>query len=457
MDPSDPREPREPGGPREGQAPGDAAPTPDDGSTRDARDPHVLDSVQPGLRRTALPDPEAVGEDEELVRRLHAEIDAGGPITFARFMERALYEPGHGYYRRARPAPGIAGDFLTAPETHPIFGAVVGRLLEQAWSAMGRPDEFVVSEPGAGTGALAEGMLTGLRAAGSPLADILRYRPVELDPDRVEALAARLAAADLDRYLVADDAATDAHDEPRAAGAETGAVIANEVLDALPVHRVIGRRGEIRELLVGSGAGGGFVEVEGPPTTPALAGRLAADGVTLADGQVAEVCLELDRWLAGATTSLSSGVVVLIDYAEEPADLYAPHRAGGTLRAFAGHAVGGDPYRHVGRQDLTATVDAAAVRTAAARAGLAPVGETTQAELIAALGTGDLTVSYLRRPGAGLQDALLLRSALARLLDPRGMGGFRVLAFGRSLPPGLRLAGLDRLKRPGPGTPPGQA
>jgi SAM-dependent MidA family methyltransferase len=94
-------------------------------------------------------------------------------------------------------------------------------------------------------------------------------------------------------------------------------------------------------------------------------------------------------------------------------------------------------------------VDLAAVRSAAASAGLDPVGETTQAELLASVGTGGLTTSFLRRPGASLEDALRLRSALARLLDPRAMGGFRVLAFGRSLPPGTQLAGLRRLAQPG--------
>ena len=179
-----------------------------------------------------------------------------------------------------------------------------------------------------------------------------------------------------------------------------------------------------------------------------LAERLAAEGVTLADGQVTEVCLALDGWLAGATRHLATGVVVLVDYADEPAALHDPaRRPTGTLRAFAAHAVGADPFRHVGRQDLTATVDLAAVRAAAVRAGLEPLGETTQAELIATLGTGELTQAFLRREGAGLQDALDLRSALARLLDPRGMGAFRVLAFGRGLPRGTRL-GRPRAARP---------
>ena len=82
--------------------------------------------LQPGYRREPLPDPESVGEDEALVEAIRSEIGVDGPITFARFMERALYEPGHGYYRRADAGPGRAGDFLTAPEAHPIYGAVVG-------------------------------------------------------------------------------------------------------------------------------------------------------------------------------------------------------------------------------------------------------------------------------------------------------------------------------------------
>ena len=400
--------------------------------------------VVPGYRRETLPDPEAVGQDEELAAAIRAEITAGGPITFARFMERALYEPGHGYYRRADPGPGTAGaDFLTAPEAHPIFGAVIGRLLEQAWDAVGRPAPFTVTEPGAGTGALAVGLLGSLRDLGSPLLGAIRYRPVEVEPARLDALRSRLTTAGL-AALLAPDPGPDGVPIP----VEAGAVVANEVLDALPVHRVIGRTGGIRELLVTNGDGGAFRALEAEATTPGLATRLAEEGIELADGQVTEVCLALDTWLEGATRHLGQGVVVLVDYADEPAALHGPARPSGTLRAFARHAVGGDPFRHVGRQDLTATVDLAAVRTAAARAGLSAVGETTQAELLARAGTAELTGTYLRRPGATIEDALLLRSALARLLDPRGMGGFRVLVIGRGMPAGLALPLLERLRRP---------
>ena len=395
-----------------------------------------------GYRREAFPDPEAVDEDEVLVGAIRAEIAASGPITFARFMERALYEPGHGYYRRPDAGPGRAGDFLTAPEAHPIFGAAIGLLLEQAWDAMGRPSPFTVTEPGAGTGSLAAGLLGGLRDLGSPL----------LGGDPVPAGGARVRAGGGARGPPGGGAAGRVWREiggPPTTPVEAGAVVANEVVDALPVHRVVGRAGGIRELLVGWAPDGGFRAVEAEPTTPALAARLAFEGVTLAEGQVTEVCLALDPWLEGVVGHLRTGIVVLVDYAAEPAVLHGPARPTGTLRAFARHAVGADPFRHVGRQDLTATVDLSAVRAAADRAGLAPVGETTQAELLAAVGTPRLTDAWIRRPGPSLQDALHLRSALMRLMDTRGMGGYRVLVFGRGLPPGTTLPGLARVERLG--------
>lgn len=403
----------------------------------------------PGFRRQPLPDPESVGEDADLAESIRDEIRRDGPVPFARFMARALYEPGHGYYRRPEPGPGPAGDFLTAPEAHPIFGAALGRLVAQAWEALGRPAPFTVSEPGAGTGALALGLLDGLREEGSPLVAAIRYRPLEVETARLDALRARLGAAGL-AGLLADDGppgAGEGADSGADSGAgESGAVIANEVLDALPVHRVVGRPGGLRELFVGLDATGALAWAEGPPSTPALAERLASEGISLADGQVTEVCLEIDRWLSEATRRLARGIVVLIDYADEPAALHGPARPTGTLRAFARHAVGADPFRHVGRQDLTATVDLAAVRSAAARLGLTPLGETTAGELLAAAGDG-LAARHLRGEGATLGGALALRSALARLLDPRGLGGFRVLAFGRAMPAGAALGALRRVGR----------
>ena len=221
-----------------------------------------------------------------------------------------------------------------------------------------------------------------------------------------------------------------------------GVVIANEVLDALPTHRVIGRDGALRELMVGS-VDGAFVDVESDPSTPALAARLSAQGISLGDGQRAEVCLALEPWLAAAAAGLERGVLLLIDYGYPAAELYDPvRRRDGTLRAYLRQRVHDDPYRHVGRQDLTAHVDVTAVERAAVAAGLSHLGTTTQAEFLVGLGAQDLLQAIQSDPATTLEDYLAVRSAVMRLLDPGAMGRFRVMGFGRDWPAGPPLAGF---------------
>ena len=389
--------------------------------------------VTPGIRRDPPPDLDAVGEDEALVARIRDEIERDGPMTFARFMDLALYDPDGGYYRAAAARPGREGDFLTAPEAHPIFGAALSRAVADAWDRLGRPDPFVVREHGAGTGALALAILDGLAAEHPDLAATVRYEPVEVDPRRLAALAERLAAGGHESRL----AAPAGPDAP-----VTGFVIANEVLDALPTHRLVQRDGVVREVRVGVDAAG-FVDVETEPSTPALAARLADEGVRLRDDQRAEVCLELQPWIERAAAGLRRGVLLLIDYGYPAAELYDPVRRGqGTLRAYLRHRVHDDPYRHVGRQDLTAHVDVTAVERAAAGAGLDHLGTTTQAEFLVGLGAEDLLRAIQADPATTMEAYLEVRSAVIRLLDPGAMGRFRVMAFGRGWPAGPPLAGL---------------
>lgn len=390
--------------------------------------------MKPYLRPKPALDPATVESDPVLVNRLRAEIAAGGPITFARFMDVALYDPERGYYRGAEARPGRGGDFLTAPEAHPIFGHAIGRQLEDVWRHLGEPGRFTVREHGAGTGALAEAALHGLDVDGSPLAAAIRWRPVEIEPRRVDAFADRLARAGFGDAVEADDG------EPI-----EGVVLANEVLDALPTHRVVGREGRLSEVYVGLDEGGGFVDVEGPASRDRLVERLAGEGIELADGQRAEVCLATDDWVATAAAGLGRGLLLLIDYGHPAAELYdARRRAAGTLAAYLGHRVHDDPYVAIGRQDLTAHVDVTAVDRAAAVAGLTPLGTTTQGPFLAALGAGELLVALQDAPGMTLQDYLEARSALVRMIDPAAMGGFRVMAFGRGWPKGAVLRGLGR-------------
>jgi SAM-dependent MidA family methyltransferase len=380
--------------------------------------------LRPELRRDAPSDLSDVAEHPALAARIRDEIRLSGKMPFARFMELALYDPDGGYYRSAEARPGRAGDFLTAPELHPIFGQMLGRAVEEAWETLGRPEPFVVREHGAGEGALALAMLPSLPPA-------IRYAPIEVDERRLATLRDRVGAAGLADRLV----------EPE--GSFDGVVIANEVLDALPVHRVRQVGGGLRELAVDVGEYGKFVEAAVEPTTPALAARLADEGIDLVEGQTAEICLAIDDWIADAVASLRRGLALLIDYGYPAAELYDPvRRYDGTLRAYVRHQVGDDPYRFVGRQDLTAHVDVTAVERAAIALGLTTVGVTTQAEALMGLGIEERLREIQADPATTMEDYTLLRSALLRLLDPAAMGRFRVMVFGREWPPDLRLGML---------------
>jgi SAM-dependent MidA family methyltransferase len=231
--------------------------------------------------------------------------------------------------------------------------------------------------------------------------------------------------------------------EPEDDRAIDGLILANEVLDALPTQRVVVRKGELREVFVGDDDGG-LIDVEGTPSSPLLAGRLADEGVVLAEGQRAEICLAIDGWVGRVAAGLGRGVALLVDYGHPAAELYDPNRRpAGTLAAYLRHQVHDDPYRAVGRQDLTAHVDITAVERAAGAAGLAHLGTTTQAAFLDGLGAGEILVGYQSGPGATLQAYLEARAALVRMIDPAAMGRFRVMAFGRGLPAGTLLRGLQ--------------
>ena len=345
-----------------------------------------------GEPRPAQEPPPAEGEPQ-LVAAIRDEI-AHAPdrrITFARFMQRALTEPELGYYASSESRPTREGDFLTAPELHPLFGRCIGRLVAAAVDASASAP-FRVLEYGAGRGTLRADATDGLGYN----VDWLR--------------------ADLPH-------------RSDGAGGPADLVLANEYLDALPVHRLV-FEGRLQELYVSWEDG--FREVPGPLSTPALAAYLQAEGVELLPGQRAEVCLAAPEWMLDVARDLvPGGVVLVIDCGHHAAELYGPRRMAGTLLTYRDHQVADDPFAHVGHTDITAHVDITALERAAADGGLEPVGSTTQGPFLARLGLGEMLAEMGRRAEMDPRAYLEARAAVARLLDPRHLGGFRVLAWAR--------------------------
>jgi len=355
--------------------------------------------------------------EARLRAHIAAAIDtAGGWLGFDQFMSLALYAPGLGYYAAGAHKLGAGGDFVTAPELSPVFGRCLGAECSRVLSALGGGD---VLEIGAGTGALAEEILQAMAESGC-LPD--RYWILETSPDLRERQQARL-----DRLPAAIRARVMWLDRPPEQAFQ-GMVLANEVLDALPVVRVCGNEASVDEL--GVIRDGGHFRASPRPASPALTSLLAQRGIHLTPGQHAEVCPTINSWLAEVTRCLSRGVALFVDYGDTRARLYTAERMHGTLVAFHRHRLHQDPFVHLGLQDITAWVDFTAVAEAGLAAGMEVAGYTTQGCYLLACGFEGHLASLRARLAAD-REPLAARAAL-RLVMPHDMGErFKCIALTR--------------------------
>ena len=364
----------------------------------------------------------------ELIGIIRDEIRAnGGRIPFARFMELAVAHPDHGYYRTADRRLGRGGDFLTAPETSPYFGFMLARQIAEMDDRLGNPAPFTIREYGSGVGGLAYDIIAALLDRRPDMGARLDYRLAEPNPHRQAEARAAMATAGLADVVSTEDIPDETDPAPI-----TGVVLANEVADALPVHRLIVRDGELRERYVALD-GDHFTETEDTVSAPSLGAllwqRLAQQGVMLRDGDRLDVSPAAEAWFRRAVRGLARGYALLIDYGYPAAELFRGHRLAGTLRTYAGHVAGDDPFVRVGEQDLTAHVDFSALIAAGEAEGLRPAGLTSQGELLERLGLGQVLLDAQETPGVTTADYLGLRAGIFRLIDPGGMGRFSVLAM----------------------------
>lgn len=360
-------------------------------------------------------------------------------MSFARFMELALYDDPYGYYMtqsvESEPSQtgriGRDGDFYTAPELSPILAKTLVRQIVDIDTRLGHPDPFTFLEMGGGNGTFAVDFLQECRTIASDLFDRLSYLIVERSPHLQSRQSIRLREG-VGKW-VEGNVMWMASLEEITSDSLTGVCFSNELVDALPVHRVRWEHNQLYEMCVDYESGQ-FVECRGECSTSKLAEYVDTHKITLSEGQTTELHIAAEAWMMHVARVLHRGFVMTIDYGHTASDYYRSDRKDGTLLCYYRHAISSNPYTRIGEQDMTAHVNFSALASKGTASGLDLVGWTTLANWLIGLGVEDLVRDQE-------QESKDVR-ALGHLLRPHGMGKtFKVLVQRKGMEP-FTLQGL---------------
>lgn len=361
--------------------------------------------------------------------RIVSEIEDGGPIPFDRYMAMALYEPGLGYYVNGLHKFGHAGDFVTAPEQGGLFAGALAVQLAEVADAIG-PD-WILLELGAGSGALARDLLPALPEPPR------QYRILE--PSAVLREVQEETLSDLPESL---RRRVDWIERPPQA-AFAGAIVANEVLDALPVARFkITNSGAVEQCVAFDGKRLHWTRrTARPRLEQALADLAARLPEPLPAGYTSELCLDLHGWIETVTEPLERGLALFIDYGYPRSEYYLPDRSGGTLVCHYRHRAHFDPFVWPGLTDISAFVDFTACAEAGVACGLEVSGFTSQAGFLLSLGMADAVGR-----AADNRERMALAGEIKRLTLPGEMGEkFKVIGMTRDFD--HRLSGFELMSQ----------
>lgn len=368
-----------------------------------------------------LPPPgdEAAAHGDRVATLVHELIEKqGGAIGFDVYMDAVLYAPGLGYYSAGATKLGADGDFTTAPETSSLFS----RCLAHQWAQLHVSGISEVLELGAGSGRLAADFLVESAAQGVlPSRYCILEVSAELRQRQRETLEA-LVPTFIDRVMWLDELPE----------AFEGLMLANEVLDALPVTRFRRRTDGVEEMTVIADGGrfGWNTRAAPEPLVVAVEAIEQALGERLPASFVSEVNLRVAPWIAALAAALHRGAVLLVDYGMSRAEYYASDRNGGTLRCHYRHRAHDDPFVWPGLQDITAQVDFTAVAAAGVSAGLNLAGYTTQAHMLVGCGIETL----MSEPVADERSLWIRAQQAQRLMLPGEMGErFKAIGFTRGI------------------------
>ena len=358
------------------------------------------------------------------------EIGRCGPISFARFMALALYDPKSGYYASGRAGVGKAGDFFTNVSVGPVFGEVLAGQFLEMWEALGRPNDFTIVEQGANDAQLACDVLDAL--CGTALCDAA-YAIIEPFPVLRAIQADKLRGRRVSWFASPEDLP-----------AFCGVHFSNELFDAFPVHVVRSNGAGWDELFVTSSPGG-FAWAARPPG--AAVAEALASYPPRPEGYTTEVRVSHRALLDSLASRLARGFVLAIDYGMSFESLLAPHRSTGTLSCYDSHRRDGNPLDRPGEKDITAHVDFTALAHDAVEAGFALEGVADQHHFLVGASAAMLRDRDGCEPAPAVRKKLL---QLRTLLHPESMGTqFHTILFTKEIAIRARLSGFQFARDPG--------
>jgi len=364
------------------------------------------------------------------LHKILVEIAAKGPLTFARFMDLALYDPVAGYYASGRGKIGKHGDFFTNVSVGPIFGSILAGQFREMWSRLGRLSRFALVEQGANDGQLALDILSALD---EDMLEALDYWIVEPFP-----ILRRLQEQALKRF----ETKTHWVENLDALPGFDGIHFSNELVDALPFHLIRSRGDEWEELCVAAREDRLVFDVRDP-------GKLLADQLKVfprrVEGTIAEMRPAACDWIQALASKLRTGFVLIIDYGFSREELLAPHRTDGTYSCYRAHRRDARPLDEPGEKDISAHVDFTALAGSALDAGFRIEGYTDQHHYL--VGASQDLLNKLDHPLDAISQKTL--RALQTLLHPESMGTqFHYLALSKGINPAQRLSSFRFARDP---------
>ena len=370
---------------------------------------------------------------QDLRKEISDLIHKRGKITFADFMELALYHSEYGYYTSKKEKIGKEGDYYTSSDVHSVFGELIASQLEQMWRLLGS-NRFTVVEIGAGKGWLCHDILNYVRNEYPEFFEKIDYKIVEISRNLIERQSNTLKG--LEEKVSWESFSEDGF----SFNPIEGCFLSNEFVDSLPVHQVVVENNRLKEIYVTT-TDDMFCEKIDELSNPELEDYFDNSKINLKEGQRAEVNLKALDWVKNISYCLNRGFVITMDYGHLAEDLYSEERYRGTLMCYYEHTTSENPYERVGNQDITSHVNFSSIIEEGARSGLSTTGFTRQSNFLIALGI----LNKMNEVQGDISKLLTMKN----LFLPGGMGDiFKVLIQHKEID-SPELIGLRSMSEPG--------